>query len=515
MKNNYLYFLLLLLIPTLFISCNSSNKVNKKVKIAWENMTVEDISIAIKSEKVTVREVTEYFIARIKRMDKSMDLNAVVMINPDAISIAEKLDKEIAKGNYRGMLYGIPILIKDNIDTKDKMPNTAGSLLLKDNFPKEDAHIIKLLRESGAVLLGKTNLSEWANFRSENSSSGWSSVGGQTKNFHDQKMTPCGSSAGSAVAAAASFAPITIGTETNGSIACPASVNGVVGIKPTVGVWSRSGIIPISHTQDTGGPMAKSVKDAAYLLGPLSKIDETDEKSLSATRYSDYTVYCRPGALKAKRLGIDSTLLNIPGELGEIMKITLEKLKNAGSEIVIVNYRRSLSNTSGASYEILLYEFKDGVEKYLANTNSKYKTLEQLIAGNNEMKDKIMPIFGQEIFEKSVLRKSLKDSIYQNAMVSSYQAVKNAIDKTIKDNNLDAIIGPTLGHAWPINYEKPGGFNGPSTYGHAARAGYPHITLPMGKVNNLPVGFCFFGLPYTERELIGMAFDYERIRDVK
>ncbi|HMP31659.1 MAG TPA: amidase family protein, partial [Saprospiraceae bacterium] len=278
---NNLFFIILLSSALVAISCNTTNTKKKNVtKVEWEKMSVEEIAASIKAEKVSVKEVTEYFINRIKRLDKQRDLNSVIVINPDAISIAEKLDREIAKGNYKGLLHGIPILIKDNIDTKDKMPNTAGSILLKDNFPAQDAHIIKLLRESGAVLLGKTNLSEWANFRSEKSSSGWSSVGGQTNNFHDQKMTPCGSSSGSAVAAAAGFAPITIGTETNGSIACPASVNGVVGIKPTVGVWSRSGIIPISHTQDTGGPMAKSVKDAASLLGPLSGVDVNDEKSV-------------------------------------------------------------------------------------------------------------------------------------------------------------------------------------------------------------------------------------------
>jgi amidase len=477
-------------------------------------MSVEDMAAEIKAERVSVKEITEYFINRIKRLDKQKNLNSVIIINPEALSIAGKIDKEIAKGNYKGVLHGIPVLIKDNIDTKDKMPNTAGSILLKDNFPKEDAHIIKLLRESGAVLLGKTNLSEWANFRSERSSSGWSSVGGQTNNFHDQTMTPCGSSAGSAVAAAAGFAPITIGTETNGSIACPAAVNGVVGIKPTVGLWSRSGIIPISHTQDTGGPMAKSVKDAAIILGPLSTIDPNDSKSLNATRYSDYTVYCRPGALKTKRLGIDTSFMNIQGDLGIVMNETLSTLKKAGSEIVMVNYRSLLNNTNTASYEILLYEFKDGLEKYLSNSNSKYKTLKQLIEGNQSMKEQIMPHFGQEIFEKSLTRSSLSDSVYQNALVSSYETVKKVLDKTIMENNLDALIGPALGPARPTNYEKPGGFNGPSSYGHAARAGYPHITLPMGKVNNLPVSLCFFGLPYKERELIGMAFDFERVNKI-
>lgn len=514
MKRLLLKSVILFTLTSFILSCNTSKtKPGEASRTQWEKMSVEEIALAIKSEKVKVKTLTEYFINLIKRTDKQKDLNAVLIINPDALTIAEQLDKEISKGNYRGILHGIPILIKDNIDTKDKMPNTGGSLLLKDNFPEEDAHIVKLLRSSGAVLLGKTNLSEWANFRSEKSSSGWSSVGGQTKNFNDQRMTPCGSSSGSAVAAAAGFAPITIGTETNGSIACPAAVNGIVGIKPTVGLWSRSGIIPISHTQDTGGPMAKTVKDAAYLLGPLAINDPNDEATKNAVRYNDYTVYCRPGALKAKRLGIDSSLLNIKGDLGIVMNQTLEKLKNAGSEIVVVNYRSSLNNTNQASYEILLYEFKYGVEKYLSNKKVKYKTLQQLIDGNTEMKDKIMPLFGQEIFEKAVNRLSLSDTTYVNAMKSSYEAVKNTLDQTIKSNKLDALIGPALGHAWPIDYEKTGGFNGPSAYGHAARAGYPHITLPMGKVQNLPVSLCFIGLPYTERELIGMAFDFERIRN--
>jgi amidase len=502
------------LLPVYFILLLFSCISNKKLKsnTAWENVSVEKIAESFQEKKVTAFELTTYFIKRIQKMDKAMDLNAVIIINPDALKIAKQLDKEIANGKYRGQLHGIPILIKDNIDTHDKMPNTAGSLLLKDNFPQEDAHIIKLLRESGAVLLGKTNLSEWANFRSEKSSSGWSSVGGQTRNFHDQTMTPCGSSAGSAVAAAAGFAPLTIGTETNGSIACPAAVNGVVGIKPTVGLWSRSGIIPISHTQDTAGPMAKTVKEAALILGPLAGLDVKDEKSQQAKRYIDYTVFCQPGALAGRRLGIDSALVNIEGELGTVMKKTTETLRKAGAEIIIVNYRKALSNTSAASYEILQFEFKYGVEKYLSGTNSKYKTLAQLVAANNEMKDKIMPIFGQEIFEKAVKRGSLLDSAYQKALKTSYQAVKNAIDQTISENKLDAIFGPSLGPAWPINYDKPSGSTGPSTYGHAARVGYPHITVPMGMVNNLPVALCLFGLPFTERELIGMAYDFERIR---
>ncbi|HMP30809.1 MAG TPA: amidase family protein, partial [Saprospiraceae bacterium] len=223
------------------------------------------------------------------------------------------------------------------------------------------------------------------------------------------------------------------------------------------------------------------------------------------------TVYCRPGSLKAKRLGIDTSLLNIPGAMGEVMQDALDKLKNAGSEIVIVNYRAALNSTNAASYEILLYEFKDGLEKYLTKSTSQYKTLQQLIEGNKAQKELTMPHFEQEIFEKAVTRTSLLDTVYQNAMITSYQAVKSAINKTIKDHKLDAIIGPALGPAWPTNYEKPGGFNGPSVYGHAARAGYPHITLPMAKVNNLPVSICFFGLPFTERELIGMAFDFERV----
>jgi amidase len=485
-----------------------SNSAITQTNTEWHELSVEELSKALKSKKTTSVELTRYFINRINHLDKP-DINSVIVINPDALSIAEAVDLEIAKGKYKGSLHGIPILIKDNIDTRDKMPNTAGSLLLKENFPKQDAHIVKLMRENGAVLLGKTNLSEWANFRSEKSASGWSSYGGQTLNFHNKLMTPCGSSSGSAAAMAAGFAPLTIGTETNGSISCPASVNGVVGIKPTVGVWSRSGIIPISHTQDTGGPMSKSVKDAAILLGALTKIDAKDSMSAKAKVYSDYTLHCKKGYLKGKRIGVDTSFLNLKSELGGHLNRAISLLKKEGVIIVPISYRSIPNNPNNGSYEILLYEFTHGVEKYLSTSDLEYKTVSDLIAGNKQFADRTMPHFGQEIFEKAAQRKSLKDTAYTNAIQNTYRKAQQIITDAMKKNNLIAIIGPTLGHAWPINYEKPGGFNGPSAYGLAARAGFPHITLPMGTVENLPVGLCIFGMPYTERELIGIAHNYE------
>lgn len=473
-------------------------------------MNVEDIANSLQKGEVNAVALTQYYIDRINKLDKSQNINAVIVINPDALQIAKEVDKEIKAGNYKGKLHGIPILIKDNIDTKDKMPNTAGSLLMAGNFPKEDAFIVKQLRKSGAVLLGKTNLSEWANFRSEKSSSGWSSVGGQTRNPHNIDMTPCGSSAGSGAAIASGFAPIAIGTETNGSIACPAAVNGVVGIKPTVGLWSRSGIIPISFTQDTGGPMARSVKDAAYLLSALVGKDASDSKSVMAP-ITDYTINCKSGYLKGKRLGVDSSFYTLSKELQPIMNDAFAALEAQGAILVPIVYRSQLSNTNGAGYDVLLYEFKDGLNNYLKTaTQKKYPTLEALIAGNEAMKDKIMPLFGQEIFIKSQAKGDLNDEDYKKAIRDANQKSKSVIDDMILTYKLDALIGPTLGTAWPIDPTKRAeAISGPATYVHAARAGYPHITVPMGAINQLPVGLCLFGSQYSEAKLIGMAYDFE------
>jgi amidase len=401
-------------------------------------------------------------------------------------------------------------LIKDNIDTGDGMPNTAGSILLSENIPQKDAHIIARLREAGAVLLGKTNLSEWANFRSEASESGWSSVGGQTRNFHNPQMTPCGSSSGSAVAIAAGFAPLSIGTETNGSIVCPAAVNGVVGIKPTTGLWSRGGIIPISHTQDTGGPMGKSVKDAATLLGALSSIDAEDTATANAQRHADYTLFCKSGALEGKRIGVDTSFLHLDSPLGKVFRDNVELLKHAGAEIVPVHYKSQLTGMGIASYDVLLYEFKDGIESYLKRSKLPYKTLVDLIEANEQRKEVTMPHFGQEIFIKSAAKSSLESSTYKEALQKAHHDTRKVLQDFFSEHKLNAMIGPTLGHAWPIDYSQSGGFNGPACYGDFSRAGFPHITIPMGVVEELPVGISFMGTDFTEPELVGMAYDFEK-----
>jgi amidase len=506
---NIKFMLGMLFILQMFVSCQDPKTGTVEGARAIYEMSVEEIAKAIENKQYTVHQVVEHYIDRINYLDLP-DLNSVILINPDALKIADMLDEEISKGKYRGVLHGIPVLIKDNIDTGDGMPNTAGSILFSQNLPNNDAHIIAQLREAGAVLLGKTNLSEWANFRSEASESGWSSVGGQTRNFHDNARTPCGSSSGSAVAVAAGFAPLAIGTETNGSIVCPAAVNGVVGIKPTVGLWSRSGIIPISHTQDTGGPMAKSVKDAAILLSALTSADPNDQATTGAERHPDYTMYCKPGSLQGKRIGVDTSFLHLSTQLGNVFKENIGKLENAGAEIVPVSYRSLMTGIGKFSYDVLLYEFKDGIENYLKNSTLPYRTLDDLIKANEEMKEITMPHFGQEIFVKANEKSSLQSSGYEEALQKAHRDTRKVIIDCFSENKLDAMVGPTLGHAWPIDYTKPGGFNGPASYGDFSRGGFPHITLPMGKIENLPVGISIMGLDFTERELLGIAYDFEQ-----
>jgi amidase len=489
---------------------------SQKTDITFEEINVLDLTIPeiqsfMNNGEITSESLVHMYLERIENFDKSgPSLNAVMMVNPDAISIAKAMDVERKNGNIRGPMHGIPVMIKDNIDTKDKMPCTAGSLLLQHNFPKEDAFIVKQLREAGAVLLGKTNLSEWANFRSTKSSSGWSSKGGQTHNPYDYDMSPCGSSAGSGVAVAANLCTVAIGTETDGSIACPSAVNGIVGIKPTVGVWSRSGIIPISHTQDTPGPMAKSVIDAAVLLSICTGIDEKDILTNHQKVNQNYTTFCKVGALKGKRLGLDTSFLNIKTNVGSIFAESIEALKRGGAEIVTIDYKSKMDGVGDAEFEILLYEIKHDMKAYLANTSLPFKTLEEIVKANEAGKDSIMPIFGQELFEMAIKKGDLDDEAYLNAKIKCTEHVRTVLLNTMKENKLDAIVSPTLGPSWNIDHENGDSFNGPSGYSPGAQAGFPHITVPMGLVDDLPVGITFMAGPYEEGKIIELAYDYEQ-----
>ncbi len=436
----------------------------------------------------------------------------MIELNPDALDIAAAMDKERAAGKVRGPLHGIPVLIKDNITTGDKMHTTAGALAIADNIMNEDAFIIKKLREAGAVLLGKTNLSEWANFRSTHSTSAWSSRGGQTKCPYILDRNPSGSSAGSGSAASANLCAIAIGTETDGSIVSPSSVNGLVGIKPTVGLWSRSGIIPISKTQDTAGPMARTVHDAAILLGALAGEDRQDSYTAASKGKieADYTKFLDAGSLNGARIGIEQDSLRINPEMDAIFHPVIELLKSKGATIIEVKLFKELKEALSAQFTVLLYEFKDGLNKYLANANSKVKSLADVITFNMDNAEKAMPFFKQEILEQAQAKGGLDEKEYTDAVAKTTGITRNAIDKILKDNKLNAIAAPTNGFACCIDLINGDYDNGFSFSSPAAMAGYPHITVPMGYAHELPIGLSFISGAYKEGDIIKLAYAFEQ-----
>ncbi len=478
-----------------------------------QEATIDWLQQKMQNGQYTSVDITNKYLTRIAAIDKSgPKLNALIELNPDALSIAAGLDKERNAGKLRGPLHGIPVLIKDNIDTGDKMMTTAGSLALLGNKASHDAFIVKKLREAGAVLLGKTNLSEFANFRSERSTSGWSSRGGQTKCPYILDRNPSGSSSGSGSAVAANLCAIAIGTETDGSVVSPSSVNGIVGIKPTVGLWSRSGIIPISKTQDTAGPMARTVKDAAILLSALTGIDSADpatEQSRGKSK-KDYTQFLDINGLNGKKIGIEKSFLKGHEGIVALYKNAISLLKDKGAEIIEIELVKSMEDPSHAEFKILGYEFKDGLNKYLATANAKVKSLSDVVAFNKQNEEKSMPYFKQETLESSDALKGLEDKNYLDALEKSFIGARKIIDDLIKQFQLDAIAGVTNGLACCIDLANGDYDTGFSFSTPAARAGYPHITVPMGFVNDLPIGFSFFGSAYNESELISLAYAFEQ-----
>jgi amidase len=478
-----------------------------------DEVTSDMLQQKMQNKEYTSHSITELYLKRIDEIDKNgPKLNAVIELNPDALSIADAMDKERAAGKVRGPLHGIPVLIKDNISTGDKMHTTAGALAIADNIVKEDAFIIKKLREAGAVLLGKTNLSEWANFRSEHSTSAWSSRGGQTKCPYILDRNPSGSSAGSGSAASANLCAIAIGTETDGSIVSPSSVNGLVGIKPTVGLWSRTGIIPISKTQDTAGPMARTVKDAAILLGALAGEDTQDSYTQASKGKiePDYTKFLDFNGLQGKRIGVEKDGLKISPAMDPIFKQAIDTLKSKGAIIVEIELNKLLKPIGHDDFKVLLYEFKDGLNKYLSTANSKVKSLADVIAFNKQNEAKAMPFFKQDILELAQSKGGLDTKEYLDAVAKTTGITRNAIDTILKENNLDAIAAPTNGFAVCIDlvngdYDNGFGFSSP-----AAMAGYPHITVPMGYFNELPVGISFVSSPYKEGDIIKLGYAYEQ-----
>ena len=462
---------------------------------AIEETSVVELQAQMKSGAVTARRLVEMYLGRIREIDPK--LKAVLEINPDALALADQLDKERRRGRVRSPLHGIPVLIKDNIDTADKMKTTAGSLALMDApVPLRDAFIVKRLRDAGALILGKTNLSEWANFRSTKSISGWSGRGGQTNNPYILDKNPCGSSAGTGVAISANLAALGIGTETNGSIICPATRNCLVGIKPTLGLVSRSGIIPLAHTQDTAGPMTRTVADAAALLSALVGYDKLDAITKDAARGAkDYTKFLDKDGLRGARIGLARQFVGNNPAQKILWEMQFEILKGLGATLVDVAFSDEISKLGDARLNVLLYEFKTDLNQYLAGRRSPYRTLADLIKFNEDHKDKEMPLFGQELFTQAQAKGELTDAAYLESLKKVKSATReNGIDAVLAKDKLDAIIGPASGATWSI----------------AAVAGYPYITVPAGFSDGLPYGIGFFGRAFSEPALIKYAYAYEQ-----
>jgi amidase len=497
-------------------STNQTSEVTAGETVADEfqlnEITIDALQEKMKQGSYTSQQITQLYLDRINAIDKNgYKLNSVIELNPDAIAIALQMDNERKAGKLRGPLHGIPVLIKDNIDTADKMMTTAGSLALEGHIAKADAFIVTKLREAGAVLLGKTNLSEWANFRSSNSCSGWSSRGGQTKMPYILDHNPCGSSSGSGVAVSANLCAVAVGTETDGSITCPASVNGTVGIKPTVGLLSRSGIIPISSTQDTAGPLARTVKDAAILLAAMTGVDANDAitKESEGKALTDYTVFCKADGLKGKRLGVEKKKYDNQF-LNRLLEKAVADLKQQGAEVMELEYLDKLNPLGDAEFELMKFEFKAGLNQYLSTSNTKLKTIDEVIAFNKANEDKVMPAFKQETMVASAEKEGLGSKAYKEAYAKSHLGSKKLIDEVLQQNKLDALIGLTMGPSCSIDTIYGDRWGNVFLTSPAAMSGYPHISVPCGLVYGLPVGLSFFSTAYKEGELITLAYAYEQ-----
>jgi len=481
-----------------------------------DELTVADLQKRMETGQDSARSITEKYFGRIESLDRrGPALRSVLEINPDALAIAEKLDAERKAGKVRGPLHGIPVLLKDNIGTADRMTTTAGSLALQGSVPPSDAFLVARLRGAGAVLLGKTNLSEWANFRSTHSSSGWSGRGGQCRNPYALDRNPSGSSSGSGVAAAANLCALAVGTETDGSIVSPSNNCSLVGIKPTLGLVSRTGVIPIAHSQDTAGPMTRTVADAAALLTALAGQDSADSATQASAGKSspDYTKFLDPKGLAGARLGIcRKALFGQSPAADRIVEAAIEEMKRLGAVIVDPGDIETAGGFEKNEFEVLLYEFKADLNAYLAALpqSSRPRTLKDLIDFNEKNRDREMPFFGQEIFVMAEKKGPLTEKAYRKALEADLRlARKNGIDKTMDKNKLDALVAPTSGPPTLIDLVNGDyGVNGSSTI--PAVAGYPHITVPAGLDHGLPVGISFFGRAWSEPTLIKIAYAFEQ-----
>ena len=480
-----------------------------------DEITVDELRSGFTSGKYTIRSVVEKYIKRINEIDKAGPaINSVIQLNPDALKIADELDKELKEIGPRSPMHGIPVLIKDNIDTADNMETTAGSLALMDAKPAKDSFVVKQLRDAGALILGKTNLSEWANMRSSHSTSGWSGRGGLTKNPYALDRNCSGSSSGSGAAAAASLCAVAIGTETDGSVVSPSSLNGLVGIKPTVGLVSRAGIIPISHSQDTAGPMCRTVRDAAILLGAMAGADEEDEatQDKDRTNANDYTKFLDKDGLKGARIGVLRQYFGFLPSVDKIINASLEILHQQGAILidpVVIDTLGKFDDSEGA---VLRYELKADMAAYLKHrgNGTSFHTLKDLIEFNEKHADKEMPYFNQELFLEAEAKGPLTDKDYIDAVEKNHRMTREeGIDAVMNKYNLDAIVSPTDSPAWMTDLVDGDHFLGGSSQ-LAAVAGYPHITVPAGDVFGLPVGISFFGKAWSEPVLLKIAYAFEQ-----
>ena len=481
-----------------------------------EEATAAQLQDWMTSGHYTARQIAQLYLDRIEQIDRGGPLlHSVIEINPEALTIADALDQERKAKGPRGPLHGIPILIKDNIDTADKMSTTAGSLALEGSHPLHDAFVVSRLRDAGVVILGKTNLSEWANFRSTHSTSGWSGRGGLVRNPYALDRNACGSSSGTGAAIAANLAAIGVGTETDGSIVCPSGTNGLIGIKPTVGLVSRSGIVPISHTQDTAGPMARTVADAALLLGAMTGVDPADAASPASASHAghDYTHSLDANALKGARIGVArKQYFGYSDVTDAIIEKAIADMKAAGAVVVDPADIPTASKMDACENEVLQTEFKADIAKYLTSLGpaSPRKTLADLIAFNDEHKDREMPYFGQEVFVQSQKRGPLTNPGYRAARANCHALARTqGSDVVLREHRLDAIVAPTGGPAWTTDLVNGDHFSGASST-PAAVAGYPSITVPAGYAFGLPVGMSFIGTAWSEPKLIALAYAYEQ-----
>jgi len=505
-----------LLSIVIFYPLAAQSKTLDESRIAEINQITNQSNILqlqsyMRDGKLSSEELTRFYLHQIKTNNPK--LKAIIAVNPKALSLAKSLDQERASGKVRGLLHGIPVVVKDNIET-ETMPTTAGSLALKDNHTKKDATLVKNLKDSGAIILAKTNLSEWANFRSERSSSGWSGIGGQTRNPLDLNRSPCGSSSGSAAAVAGNLAVAAVGTETDGSITCPSAATGIVGIKPTLGLVSRYGVVPLAHSQDTAGPMTKSVTDAAIMLAAMQGEDKNDSATTSLKfNYQDkYLDSINNKKLKGLRIGLLESRVKPHEGVEAVYTQAIEKLKQSGA-VLVPDLKTTKHDGFGKDgYSVLLYEFKHDINDYLSKLPNGLNqlTLEKLIEFNRTHADQEMPYFKQEIFIKAQAKGPLTDPEYLAALKRVKKTTKEELERLVEENNLDIIISPTLGPAWSIDQINGGKYTGGySTF--SAASGYPYLTLPMGKVHHLPIGLSIIGLSKEDGKVIQVAQAIEAI----